>query len=208
MCWKQRSGVEREAGMYSSCVVVGTAGLFDLLCSGVTGLWQTGNLVQAQAGWTHMVSSESVREGTCYGAKNTSTKCWNSSAQTWSTRIKKHCLGSVWNILVLQKDWIKKTRQFLKKIYDSQLVWRHIWHFPNYPDVVGSTHNHFIQTVIVAVHLEESSTSIEDDYLIPNNPRAKCSPLLCWPFPQQQPARLQRSQIGSGLCIYMKKVKT
>lgn len=52
----KRSGVEREAGMYSSCVVVGTAGLFDLLCSGVTGLWQTENLVQAQAGWTHMVS--------------------------------------------------------------------------------------------------------------------------------------------------------
>lgn len=53
----KRSGAEKEVGKCSSCVVVGTAGLFDLLCSGVTGLWQTVNLVQAQAGRAHMVSA-------------------------------------------------------------------------------------------------------------------------------------------------------
>lgn len=48
----------RKLGTCSSCVVVGTAGLFDLLYSGVTGLWQTVSLVQAEAeaGRAHMVS--------------------------------------------------------------------------------------------------------------------------------------------------------
>lgn len=39
-------------------MVVGTAGLFDLLYSGVTGPWQTVSLLQAEAeaGRAHMVS--------------------------------------------------------------------------------------------------------------------------------------------------------
>ena len=48
----------RKFGTCSSCVVVGTAGFFDLLYSGVTGLWQAASLVQAEAeaGRAHMVS--------------------------------------------------------------------------------------------------------------------------------------------------------
>lgn len=48
----------RKFGTCSSCVVVGTAGLFDLLYSGVTGPWQTVSLLQAEAeaGRAHMVS--------------------------------------------------------------------------------------------------------------------------------------------------------
>lgn len=45
----KRSGAEKKVGTCSSCVVVGTARPFDLLCSGVTGLWQMVNLVQAEA---------------------------------------------------------------------------------------------------------------------------------------------------------------
>lgn len=48
----------RKFGTWSSCVVVGTAGVFDLLYSGVTGFWQTASLVQAraEARRAHMVS--------------------------------------------------------------------------------------------------------------------------------------------------------
>lgn len=42
MCRKVKEVEQRRKfGTCSSCVVVGTAGLFDLLYSGVTGLWQT-----------------------------------------------------------------------------------------------------------------------------------------------------------------------
>lgn len=45
-------------GTWSSCVVVGTAGLFDPRYSGVTGLWQAESLVlaEAEAGRAHLVS--------------------------------------------------------------------------------------------------------------------------------------------------------
>lgn len=40
----KRSGAEKKVGTCCSCAVVGTARPFDLLCSGVTGLWQMVNL--------------------------------------------------------------------------------------------------------------------------------------------------------------------
>lgn len=52
----------RKFGTCSSCVVVGTTGLFDLLYSGVTGLWQTCEHrrrlrgCEAEAGRAHLVS--------------------------------------------------------------------------------------------------------------------------------------------------------
>lgn len=94
MCRKVKEVEQRRKfGTCSSCVVVGTAGLFDLLYSGVTGLWQTcehrrglrGCEAERLRGWGWTGPSglgESVRKGTCHGAKNNSTKCWNISQKT------------------------------------------------------------------------------------------------------------------------------
>ena len=49
MCRKVKEVEQRRKfGTCSSCVVVGTTGLFDLLYSGVTGLWQTASPAQAE----------------------------------------------------------------------------------------------------------------------------------------------------------------
>lgn len=94
------SGAEKEVWHVQQLCGCSTAGLFDLLYSGVTGPWQAARLQQAEAeaeaGRAHMVSVRAWERAPATEQRTTQTKCWNISqnpqrpgqhrSENWSSR--------------------------------------------------------------------------------------------------------------------------